>query len=50
MSDPCFPVLDSEVSTKAPSSYLNQFLRFEKGRTRNIVLALGWSWDQTTRA
>lgn len=50
MLDPCFPVLDSEVSTEAPSSYLNQVLRFEKGKTKNLVLALGWNWDQTTRA
>lgn len=49
MSDPCFPVLDSEVSTEAPSSYLNQVLKFEKGKTKNLVLALGWNWDQTTR-
>lgn len=48
--DPCFPVLDSEVSTEAPSSYLNQVLRFEKGKSKNLVLALGWNWDQTTRA
>lgn len=41
MSDPCFPVLDSEVSTEAPSSYLNQVLRFEKGKTKNLVLELG---------
>lgn len=38
MSDPCFPVLDSEVSTEAPSSYLNQVLRFEKGKTKNLEL------------
>lgn len=50
VSDPCFPVLDSEVSTEAPSFCLNQVLRFEKGKTKNLVLALGWSWDQTIRA
>lgn len=41
MSDPCFPVLDSEVCTEAPSSYLNQVLKFEKGKTKNLVLELG---------
>lgn len=38
------------VSTDAPSPYLTQVLRFDKGRTKNLVLALGWNWDQTTRA
>lgn len=50
MSDPCFPVPDSEVSTEAPLFYLNQVLRFEKGKTKSLVLALRWSWDQTIGA
>lgn len=41
MSGPCFPVLASEVSTEAPSSYLHQVLRFEKGEIENLCLGTG---------